>query len=71
MFSGEGVQWNNFHEPPSIDDNFTFLYAMLMLLFDTIIFAIVAWYVGNIRPGDFGVPEPWYFPFTVSTIVAT
>ncbi|XP_067683953.1 phospholipid-transporting ATPase ABCA3-like [Haliotis asinina] len=62
--AGSGVQWSNFHEPATVDDNFTLLDAMLMLLGDTAIHLLITWYMDNVRPGEFGVPKPFYFPFT-------
>lgn len=35
-----------------------------MLIIDGIIYMLVALYVEQIFPGDFGVPLPWYYPFT-------
>ncbi|XP_046356672.2 phospholipid-transporting ATPase ABCA3-like [Haliotis rufescens] len=62
--AGSGVQWSNFHEPATIDDNFSLLDSMLMLLGDTAIHLLITWYLDNVWPGEFGVPKPFYFPFT-------
>lgn len=64
--TGAGAQWTNFYEPATVDDNFSLGDAMGMLLLDSIIYFLVAWYMENIRPGDFGIPKPFYFPFTKS-----
>lgn len=40
-----------------------------MLLSDTALYLLVTWYVDAVMPGEFGVPEPWYFPFTVSMYI--
>ena len=64
--SGDGAQWKNFIHPASVDDNFSLGDAMLMLIIDTALYLLVAWYVDNVFPGEYGVPEPWYFFFTVS-----
>ncbi|XP_046544461.1 phospholipid-transporting ATPase ABCA3-like [Haliotis rubra] len=64
--AGSGVQWSNFHEPATVDDNFSLLDAMLMLLGDTAIHLLITWYLDNVWPGEFGVPKPFYFPFTGS-----
>ena len=70
LFSqGEGAQWNNFHKPGAVDDNISLLECMLMLLCDSLIHCIITWYLDNVRPGEFGVPKPFYFPFTVSFMV--
>lgn len=34
------------------------------LLLDTLIYFILGWYFHQLFPGEFGVPRPWYFPFT-------
>ncbi|XP_071081907.1 phospholipid-transporting ATPase ABCA3-like [Haliotis cracherodii] len=62
--TGAGAQWNNFTSPATVDDNYSLLDAMVMLLGDTLIHLVITWYVDNVRPGEFGVPKPWYFPFT-------
>lgn len=64
--TGEGAQWNNFYKPGTIDDNFSLLDAMIMLVVDTIIYMVIAWYVDNINPGDAGVAQPPWFPFLPS-----
>lgn len=60
--TGDGARWSNFHQPATVDDNFSLLDAMLMLLVDTVLYLLVTWYVDNVHPGDYGVPQPWYFP---------
>lgn len=37
---------------------------MAMLLVAALLYLLVALYVEQIRPGDYGVPKPWYFPVT-------
>ncbi|GFS09301.1 ATP-binding cassette transporter sub-family A [Elysia marginata] len=64
--TGEGVQWNNFNRPGVVDDNVTLLDVMLILIFDSFIHCVVTWYLDNVRPGEFGVPKPFYFPFMKS-----
>ncbi|VVD02003.1 unnamed protein product, partial [Leptidea sinapis] len=39
-------------------------HVVLMLILDTILYMSIAMYVEKIRPGMYGVPLPWYFPFT-------
>ncbi|RUS76071.1 hypothetical protein EGW08_016175 [Elysia chlorotica] len=62
--TGEGARWSNFHKPGVVDDNLSLLECMLLLLFDSLIHCIITWYLDNVRPGEFGVPKPLYFPFT-------
>ncbi|ESO85211.1 hypothetical protein LOTGIDRAFT_221435 [Lottia gigantea] len=64
--TGEGVQWSNMADPATIDDNFSLLDAILLLLGDTVIYLIFVWYIDNVYPGEFGVAKPFYFPFTKS-----
>lgn len=45
------------------------LAVILILLLDTLVYMLIAWYVDAICPGDFGVPQPLYFPFTVSSLI--
>lgn len=37
-----------------------------MLVLDSIIYQVLAWYVEKVRPGTLGLPQPWYFPFLLS-----
>ncbi|KAK7486553.1 hypothetical protein BaRGS_00022219, partial [Batillaria attramentaria] len=64
--TGKGAQWDSFTKPASVDDNFSLLHAMVMLIIDTVIFFILTWYIDNVHPGAYGVPRPWYFPFQAS-----
>lgn len=41
---------------------------MIMLLVDIVILLLITWYVDAVFPGEFGVPQPWYFPVLVSTV---
>ena len=66
--AGAGVQWSTINKGVSVDDTFTMLHVILMLLLDAIIYGLVAWYVEAVFPGEFGIPQPFYFPFTVSRL---
>lgn len=37
-----------------------------MLAFDTFLYLLITWYIDQVNPGTYGVPQPWYFPFQVS-----
>ena len=65
---GAGVQWSTISQGSSVDDNFTLLWVFIMLIFDAVFYGLIAWYVEAVWPGEYGVPQPWYFPFMVSTI---
>ena len=63
---GAGVQWSSFGEGVSVDDKFTMSHAIAMLLLDSFLYCVVTWYVTSVYPGQYGVPQPWHFPFKVS-----
>ncbi|XP_018575545.1 ATP-binding cassette sub-family A member 3-like isoform X2 [Anoplophora glabripennis] len=64
--TGEGVQWSNIFTPNNPDDKLTLGLILIMLTVDTFIYLIIALYVEAVFPGDYGVPQPWYFLFTSS-----
>ena len=41
----EGVQWSNFYKDISLDDDFNLGYVFLMLIIDSFIYMLIAWYV--------------------------
>ena len=61
---GIGVQWTNINESPIERDEFSLLIAFLYLFIDSIIYSTLAWYIEQVHPGSYGIPKPWYFPFT-------
>ncbi|XP_010838764.1 PREDICTED: LOW QUALITY PROTEIN: ATP-binding cassette sub-family A member 3 [Bison bison bison] len=58
---GTGIQWRDLLSPVNVDDDFTFGQVLGMLLLDSVLYGLVAWYVEAVLPGQFGVPQPWYF----------
>uniref|UniRef100_H2Z852 ABC transporter domain-containing protein n=1 Tax=Ciona savignyi TaxID=51511 RepID=H2Z852_CIOSA len=68
MFEGKGtgIQWYNIHQGVTVDDSFTLLEVILMLLFDTVLYMVLAVYIEGVWPGEYGIPKKWYFPFMVS-----
>lgn len=68
MLEGQsvGIQWNNIATGTSIDDSFSMMHVIVMLLIDAIIYALFTWYIEVVFPGQYGIPQPWYFPFTKS-----
>ncbi|XP_070635571.1 ATP-binding cassette sub-family A member 17-like isoform X1 [Bos indicus] len=60
---GTGVQWRNMGH---IGGEFNFTQVLLMLLLDSVLYGLVAWYVEAIFPGEYGIPKPWYFFLTPS-----
>ncbi|XP_069503020.1 phospholipid-transporting ATPase ABCA3 [Ambystoma mexicanum] len=68
MFEGKGtgIQWADLMKPVSVDDNFTFAHVLGMLLLDSVLYGLVTWYVEAVFPGEYGIPQPWYFFLTPS-----
>ncbi|KAG6447131.1 hypothetical protein O3G_MSEX004780 [Manduca sexta] len=62
--TSKGLQWSQLFTPISYHDQFQPGHVVLMLILDTILYMLIAMYVEKIRPGLYGVPLPWYFPFT-------
>lgn len=55
-----GVQWSNFYnEPPN---SFSLNTICLILVFDSILYMILAFYLECVIPGEYGRSKPWYFP---------
>lgn len=63
---GTGVQWSNLYQGVTVDDSFSFGSVLLMLLADCFIYGIIMWYIEGVFPGEFGISQPWYFPFKKS-----
>ncbi|KAG5683919.1 hypothetical protein PVAND_013177 [Polypedilum vanderplanki] len=61
-----GVNWNNLFQPVTPDDDLTLGYIMLVLLAASVLQMLIALYVEKIKPGEYGVPEKWYFPLSPS-----
>ncbi|XP_013411172.1 ATP-binding cassette sub-family A member 3 isoform X2 [Lingula anatina] len=64
--AGAGVQWYNIAQGVSVDDNFTMLHILVVLLVDSVLYMLLAFYIEAVFPGEFGLPQPWYFPVTRS-----
>ncbi|XP_064227202.1 retinal-specific phospholipid-transporting ATPase ABCA4 isoform X1 [Aotus nancymaae] len=58
---GLGLQWSNIGSSPTEGDEFSFLLSMQMMLLDAAIYGLLAWYLDQVFPGDYGTPLPWYF----------
>lgn len=64
--TGEGVQFNNIWTPNTPDDELSLGLVIVMLAIDSVIYLLIALYVEAVFPGEYGVPQKWYFPFTSS-----
>uniref|UniRef100_A0A3Q3WL83 ABC transporter domain-containing protein n=1 Tax=Mola mola TaxID=94237 RepID=A0A3Q3WL83_MOLML len=63
---GVGIQWHNINKSPEEGEPYTFTVSIIMMLFDTVLYWVLTWYIENVFPGQYGIPKPWYFPFTAS-----
>uniref|UniRef100_A0A8C3VSL4 ATP binding cassette subfamily A member 7 n=1 Tax=Catagonus wagneri TaxID=51154 RepID=A0A8C3VSL4_9CETA len=59
---GEGVQWHNMGSGPTADV-FSLAQVSGLLLFDAVLYGLATWYLEAVCPGQYGIPEPWNFPF--------
>uniref|UniRef100_A0AAR5Q068 ABC transporter domain-containing protein n=1 Tax=Dendroctonus ponderosae TaxID=77166 RepID=A0AAR5Q068_DENPD len=64
--TGEGVQFNNIWKPNTPDDDLSLGLLMVVLTVDALIYLLVALYIEAVFPGEYGVPQKWYFPFTAT-----
>ncbi|KAF0872871.1 ABCA4 protein, partial [Crocuta crocuta] len=58
---GLGLQWSNTGKSPMEGDEFSFLMSMKMMLLDAALYGLLAWYLDQVFPGNYGTPLPWYF----------
>ncbi|KAK3933416.1 Phospholipid-transporting ATPase ABCA1 [Frankliniella fusca] len=59
--SGVGAQWGNINDPAGPGAPATMAGAIGMLWLDAALYAVLAWYIENVFPGQYGVPKPFYF----------
>ncbi|XP_058130691.1 phospholipid-transporting ATPase ABCA1-like [Anopheles ziemanni] len=58
-----GVQWSTLFHDSDLDD-INIGQMLLLLLGDAAIYMLIALYIEQVFPGDFGLAQPWYFLFT-------
>ncbi|KAJ0055813.1 hypothetical protein NL108_012856, partial [Boleophthalmus pectinirostris] len=63
---GIGIQWKNIATSSEEGGRYSFLVSLMMMLVDSLIHWLLTWYIENVFPGQYGIPKPWYFPFTSS-----
>lgn len=63
---GVGIQWKNLVSSPLEEDDFSLRTAIIMMYFDSFLYGVLTWYIEAVFPGQYGIPRPWYFPFTKS-----
>ncbi|KAF7692268.1 hypothetical protein HF521_009878 [Silurus meridionalis] len=63
---GLGLQWDNISTSPLEGDEFSFLNSICMMLFDSFFYGVLAWYLDNVFPGQYGIGKSFYFPLQTS-----
>ncbi|XP_067454380.1 phospholipid-transporting ATPase ABCA1b isoform X2 [Thunnus thynnus] len=63
---GVGIQWKNLVSSPLEEDDFSLRTAIIIMYFDSFLYGVLTWYIEAVFPGQYGIPRPWYFPFTKS-----
>uniref|UniRef100_A0A7N6B5H3 ABC transporter domain-containing protein n=1 Tax=Anabas testudineus TaxID=64144 RepID=A0A7N6B5H3_ANATE len=63
---GVGIQWKNLVSSPLEEDDFSLRTAIIIMYFDSFLYGALTWYLEAVFPGQYGIPRPWYFPFTRS-----
>ncbi|XP_024118032.1 retinal-specific phospholipid-transporting ATPase ABCA4 [Oryzias melastigma] len=63
---GLGLQWNNIQTSPLEKDSYSFSTSILMMTLDAVLYAVLAWYLDNVFPGQYGIGRPFYFPLQPS-----
>lgn len=58
-----GVHFDNASE---LTSNFSYDICVGMLVFDAVLYGVLAWYLDKVVPSEFGTPLPFYFPFLPS-----
>ncbi|XP_076323090.1 uncharacterized protein LOC143232010 isoform X1 [Tachypleus tridentatus] len=62
---GVGIQWDNIWESPIPGDSMNFALACIMMLVDSLLYFLVAWYVSTVwHVGNRARRQPWYFFLT-------
>ncbi|XP_062412894.1 retinal-specific phospholipid-transporting ATPase ABCA4-like [Sardina pilchardus] len=63
---GLGLQWDNIRTSPLDGDKYSFITSICMMALDALIYGILAWYLDNVFPGQYGIGRPFYFPLQPS-----
>ncbi|XP_073689114.1 retinal-specific phospholipid-transporting ATPase ABCA4, partial [Garra rufa] len=63
---GLGLQWDNIQTSLLEGDEFSFITSIIMMVLDTVLYGVLAWYLDNVFPGQYGIGRPFYFPILPS-----
>ncbi|KAK3588921.1 hypothetical protein CHS0354_023682 [Potamilus streckersoni] len=56
-----GIQWSNIKSSPIHGDSTSFSWTCIMMVIDGAIYLVLGWYIRHVKPGKYGVSQPWYF----------
>lgn len=66
--NNNGIKWSNIWDKVDAEytesRDFSLGIVMLFLLGTSLLYLLIALYVEKVFPGNYGVPEKWYFPLT-------
>ena len=65
------MRWNNINSYPTLDQNLTLLDVICILVFDAVLYMVIAYYIDAVTSGEFGIARPWDFPFQVRDLLIT
>ncbi|XP_056678235.1 phospholipid-transporting ATPase ABCA7 isoform X2 [Monodelphis domestica] len=63
---GVGIQWHNLGQSPLAGDTYNLALSQALLIIDAGLYSLATWYIETVFPGQYGVPQPWNFPFRKS-----
>ncbi|XP_023676681.1 phospholipid-transporting ATPase ABCA1 isoform X2 [Paramormyrops kingsleyae] len=63
---GMGIQWDNLLSSPMEEDSYSLTTSITLMYIDSFLYGLLTWYIEAVFPGQYGIPRPWYFPFTKS-----
>ncbi|XP_057661740.1 phospholipid-transporting ATPase ABCA3-like [Diorhabda carinulata] len=59
--TGDGIQWSNLFKPNTPDDDMSLGLVWIMLALSSLLHMLIALYVEAVFPGEYGVPQKWYY----------
>ncbi|EDW39007.1 GL13853 [Drosophila persimilis] len=62
--AGLGLQWSNLFKTSWLNDSISVGAILLIMLLVSLISVLICLYIEQVRPGEFGTPQPWSFPCT-------
>jgi len=67
--TGMGAQWETFFRGATPDDTFCLADCVLVMILNGMVFLLLSGYVEAVWPGEYGIPQPWYFFLTVCSSI--